>query len=108
MTGNLPMNNSTIKGLPTTTPQSGDEATSNDFVLTLINDLPNVYLDRAGSFKMKGNLQMDNHRIIGLTDELQSETEAVNKNYVDSVMTNSHIKPSRQKKSTWLFDEEYG
>lgn len=39
MTGDLQMNNSTIKGLPTTTPQSGDEATSKDHVLTLINNL---------------------------------------------------------------------
>ena len=44
MTGNLQMNNSRIKGLPTTTPQSSDEATSTDYVLTLINDLPNVHL----------------------------------------------------------------
>ena len=33
MTGNLQMNNSRIKGLPTTTPQSGDEATLKDYVL---------------------------------------------------------------------------
>ena len=31
MTGNLQMDNHRIKGLPTTTPQSGDEATSKDF-----------------------------------------------------------------------------
>ena len=30
MTGNSQMNNSRIKGLPTTTPQSGGEATSKD------------------------------------------------------------------------------
>ena len=47
MTGNLQINNYRIKGLLTTTPQTGDKATSNDYVLTLINDLPNVYLDRA-------------------------------------------------------------
>lgn len=39
MTGDLQMNNSRIKGLPTTTPQSGDEATSKDHVLKLINNL---------------------------------------------------------------------
>ena len=63
MTGNLQLNNSRIKGLPTTTPQSGDEATLKDHVLTLINDLPNVYLDRAGSLKMTGDSNMDNNRI---------------------------------------------
>ena len=30
MTGNLQIDNHRIKGLPTTTPQSGDEATSKD------------------------------------------------------------------------------
>ena len=34
MTGNLQINNYRIKGLPTTTPQTGDKATSNDCVLT--------------------------------------------------------------------------
>ena len=52
MTGNLQINNYRIKRLPTTTPQTGDKATSNDCVLTLINDRPNVYLTRAGSLKM--------------------------------------------------------
>ena len=63
MTGNLKMNNSRIKGLPTTTPQSGDEATLKDYVLTLINDLPNVYLDHAGSLKITGDSNMDNNGI---------------------------------------------
>ena len=63
MSGNLQLNNSRIKGLPTTTPQSGDEATLKDYVLTLINDLPNVYLDHAGSLKMTGDSNMDNNRI---------------------------------------------
>ena len=63
MTGNLQLNNSRIKGLPTTTPQSGDEAILKDHVLTLINDLPNVYLDCAGSLKMTEDSNMDNNRI---------------------------------------------
>ena len=67
ITGNLNVNNYTIKGLPTTTHQSSDRATSKDYVLTLINDFPDVYLDRAGSSKMTGNLQMDNSRITDLS-----------------------------------------
>ena len=63
MSGNLQLNNSRIKGLPTATPQSGDEATLKDYVLTLINDLPNVYLGHAGSLKMTGDSNMDNNRI---------------------------------------------
>ena len=63
MTGNLQINNSRMKGLPTTSPQSGDEATLKDYVLTLINDLPNVYSDHAGSLKMTGDSNMDNNRI---------------------------------------------
>ena len=92
MTGNLQINNYRIKGLPTTTPQTGDKATSNDYVLTLINDLPNVYLDRAGS------LNMDNNRIKNLNDEPQSGTDAINKNQLDSVVRKSHIKPSHKAK----------
>ena len=49
------MNKSRIKRLPTTTPQTGDKTTSKDYVLTLIN----VRLDRSGSLKMTGDLNMD-------------------------------------------------
>ena len=100
MTGNLQMNTSKIKGLPLTTPQSGDEATSKDYVLTSINDVPNVYLDRAGSLKMTGDLDMDNNRIKNLNDERQTGTDAINKNYVFfySVVRKSHIKPSHKNK----------
>ena len=85
-----------IKGLPTTTPQSGDEATSKDCVLTLINDIPNVYLDRARSLKMTGDLNMGNHRIKHLNDKPQTGIDVVSKNYVDSTVNESHIKPSHQ------------
>jgi len=56
--------------------------------LTLRNNLPDVYLDRAGSLKMKGDLKMDNYRIKNLNDEPQSGTDAINKIYVDSVVGN--------------------
>lgn len=47
------MNNSRIKRLPTTTPQTGDKTTSKDYVLLI-----NVRLDRSGSLKMTGDLNM--------------------------------------------------
>ena len=40
--GDLKMNNKRISGLPTSTPNSGDEATSKDYVLSLINTLPSL------------------------------------------------------------------
>ena len=66
MTGNLQMNNSRIKGLPTTTPQTGDKTTWKDYVLTLIN----VDLDRSGLLKMTGDLNMDKTLIMNLKVEL--------------------------------------
>lgn len=64
--------------------------------MKLINDLPDVYLDRAGSLKMKGDLHTDQHRIKNLliNDNPQSGTDVVNKNYVDSTHL---IKPSHQE-----------
>lgn len=81
------MNKPRIKGLPTSTPQTGDEATSQDQVLKLINDLPDVYLDRAGSLPGKGNFNMDYHRIKDLYDEPITLPDVVNKNYVNSTVS---------------------
>ena len=39
----------------------------------------------------------DNHKIKNLNDEPKSGTDGVNKNYVDSAISHSHVKPSRQK-----------
>ena len=78
MQGDLKMNKTRISGLPKTTPRTGDEATSKDYVLSLINYLPNLYLDRKWSLKMTGNLQMNDNRITGLTNRPTSVSEAVN------------------------------
>ena len=85
MTGDLQMNNSRIKGLPTTS-QSGDEATSKDYVLTLMDSLPNVFLDRAGSLPMTGDLNMRNNKINNLNSNRQTGPDVVNKNHVDLVV----------------------
>ena len=36
---------------------------------------------------------MDNRKIKNLNDEPTSGSDGVNKNYVDSVVANSHVKP---------------
>ena len=61
MGGDLNMNNKRIIILPD--PQLNDEAATKNYVVSLINYLPNLYLDRKGSLKMIGNLQMNNHQI---------------------------------------------
>ena len=56
------------------------------------------YLKADETNKMTRDLNMHyNHRIKHLRDEPQSGTGAVNKNYVDSVVPHSHVKPSHQK-----------
>ena len=55
------------------------------------------YLKNDGTNKMTGDLNMDNHKIRNLNDELTSGIDGVNKNYVDSVVSHSHVKPSHQK-----------
>ena len=95
MTGDLQLSQNRIKGLPTTT-QSGDEATSKFYVLTLMNSLSNVFLDRAGSIAMTGDLNMRYNRINNLNNNPQTGTDVVNKNYVDTAIQKSHIKPSHK------------
>ena len=47
MQGNLQMNNKRITRLPI--PQLGDEAATKNYVLTTMNHLPNLFLDRQGT-----------------------------------------------------------
>ena len=47
MQGNLQMNNNRITRLPE--PQLGDEAATKNYVLTTMNHLPNLFLDRQGN-----------------------------------------------------------
>ena len=46
---------------------------------------------------MTGNLNMNNKKIENLNDEATNGTDAVNKNYVDVVVSHSHVKPSHFK-----------
>ena len=51
---------------------------------------------------MLGNIQMNNHRITGLTNPPNSNDEAVNKKYVDENISKS-IKPSHTPKSVFQY-----
>ena len=97
----LQMNNKRITRLPI--PQLGDEAATKNYVVSLINYLPNLYLDRKGSLKMIGNLQMNDNRITGLTNTPSGDDEAANKKYVDENTTKINIKPSHTPKNVFQY-----
>ena len=45
---------------------------------------------------MTGDLNMDNNRTKNLNDEPPSGTDSIDKNYVDSVVRKSYVKPSHK------------
>ena len=65
---------------------------------------------------MLGNLQMNDHRITGLTNPPNADYEATNKKYVNERISKSNIKPSHTPKNVlqYLMDDvnewttEYG
>ena len=52
---------------------------------------------------MLGNLQMNDHRITGLTNPPSSDDEATNKKYVDTHISKTHIKPSHTPKNVFQY-----
>ena len=54
------------------------------------------YLKADGTNKMTGNLSMDSLKIVNLNNPT-NENDAVNKNYVDSAISHSHVKPGHFK-----------
>ena len=52
---------------------------------------------------MLGNLQMNDHRITGLTNPPSNDDEAVNKKYVDENISKSNIKPSHTPKNVFQY-----
>ena len=52
---------------------------------------------------MLGNLQMNKHRITGLTNPPNGDDEAVNKKYVDENISKSNIKPSHTPKNVFQY-----
>ena len=95
------MNNNRITNLPD--PQLNDEAATKNYVVSLINYLPNLYLDRKGSLKMIGNLQMNDNRITGLTNPPNADDEATNKKYVDDNISEANINPSHTPKNVFQY-----
>ena len=99
--GTSQMNNKRIKNLPF--PNLGDEAATKNYVMSSINQLPNLYLSLQGTSQMRGNLQMNNNRINGLNNPPSSDDEAANKKYVDSHVSKSNIKPSHTPKNLFQY-----
>ena len=52
---------------------------------------------------MKGDLQMNDHRITGLTNPPNTDDEATNKKYVDDNISKSNIKPSHSPKNVFQY-----
>ena len=52
---------------------------------------------------MLGNLQMNDHRITGLTNPPSSDDEATNKKYVDTNISKANIKPSHTPKNVFSY-----
>ena len=84
-------------------PQLADEPATKSFVTKSHVNFFNNFLDLQGSAKMRGNLQMNNHRITGLTNVPLYDGEATNKKYVDESITKSHIKPSHTPKNVFQY-----
>ena len=101
MTGTLNMNNNRITNLPS--PYLSTEPATKDYVTTVMNHLPSLFVDRQGKSKMLGNLQMDGNRITGLTNSPNDDDEATNKKYVDSQISKANIKPSHTPKNVFKY-----
>ena len=56
-----------------------------------MESLPNVFLDRAGSLPMTGDLNIRNNRINNLHSNPQIGLDVVNKNHVDLVVRKSDL-----------------
>ena len=56
-----------------------------------MDSLPNVFLDRAESLPMTGDLNMRNNRINNLNSNPQIGLDVVNKNHVDLVVRKSDL-----------------
>ena len=63
------------------TPLDGKEPPTKDYV-------DNTFLDRDGSYSMKGNLNMDNNKMVNVGAPTAND-DAANKSYVDTKVTNT-------------------
>ena len=107
MSANLRMNGKRITGLTNVSAYDG-EATNKKYVDVKLNDKVdkndlNALLKLDGTSQMLGNLQMNDHRITGLTNPPKADDEATNKKYVDSHISKTNIKPSHSPKNVFRY-----
>ena len=100
MTGNLNMDNNRITNL--SSPYFSHEAVTKDYVTTVMNHLPSLFLDRQGKSSMLGNLNMNNHLIQNVKDPDDTD-DCANKKYVDSQISKANIKPSHTPKNAFKY-----
>ena len=100
MTGTLNMNNNRITNLPS--PYLSTEPVTKDYVTTVMNHLPSLFLDRQGKSSMLGNLNMNNHLIQNVKDPDNTD-DCTNKKYVDSQISKANIKPSHTPKNAFKY-----
>ena len=100
MTGTINMNNNRITNLPS--PYLSTEPATKDYVTTVMNHLPSLFLDRQGKSSMLGNLNMNNHKISNVKTP-SNDDESTNKKYVDSQISKANIKPSHNLKNAFKY-----
>ena len=84
MTGHLNMSGNLIIGLPTTYPPItyiGDEATSWDQTVGLVQDAASILVDKSGD-TMTGNLDMSGNRVMNIPYAPANTSDAANAAYV--------------------------
>ena len=100
MTGTLNMNNNRITNLPT--PHLSTEPATKDYVTTVMNHLPSLFVDRQGKSKMLGNLDINQHKIINVI-EPTDDLDVSNKLYTDNQIIKSNIKPNSIPKNAFKY-----
>ena len=100
MTGTLNMNNNRITNLPT--PHLSTEPATKDYVTTVMNHLPSLFVDRQGKSKMLGNLDINQHKIINVI-EPTDDLDVSNKLYTDNQIIKSNIKPNSIPKNVFKY-----
>ena len=100
MTGTLNMNNNRITNLPS--PHLSTEPATKDYVTTVMNHLPSLFVDRQGKSKMLGNLDINQHKIINAI-EPTDDLDVSNKLYTDNQIIKSNIKPNSIPKNVFKY-----
>ena len=100
MTGTLNMNNNRITNLPS--PHLSTEPATKDYITTVMNHLPSLFVDRQGKSKMLGNLDINQHKIINVI-EPTDDLDVSNKLYTDNQIIKSNIKPNSIPKNVFKF-----